>query len=99
VFHYLKENKYKGVLLLDDICWSDEMIELWNKINVRKYDLTDIGHGGGIAPSGNVTGTGLLIFRVKLELRNKLQAYGFIWESPDEALIYLIPSAIPAMYR
>ncbi len=68
VFNYLKENKYKGVLLLDDICWSDEMIELWNKINVRKYDLTDIGHGGGIAPSGNVTGTGLVDFSGKVRI-------------------------------
>ncbi|MBN2225440.1 MAG: hypothetical protein JW765_12240 [Deltaproteobacteria bacterium] len=62
VFCYLKENNYKGVLLVDDIYFSDEMIEFWNKIDVLKYDLTDIGHGGGITPLGNISGTGLVDF-------------------------------------
>lgn len=62
VFCFLKENNYKGVLLVDDIYFSDEMLTFWNKIDVLKYDLTDIGHGGGIAPGGNITGTGLVDF-------------------------------------
>jgi hypothetical protein len=64
----LKKNNYKGLLLLDDIHWSDEMIECWNKIDSTKYDITDIGHGDGSGPKGNISGTGLVTFAEKIEL-------------------------------
>jgi hypothetical protein len=68
VFSFLKKNNYKGLLLLDDIHWSDEMIECWNKIDSTKYDITDIGHGDGSGPKGNISGTGLVTFAEKIEL-------------------------------
>jgi len=65
VFNYLKENNYKGLLVLDDIHWAPEMIEFWNNIDITKYDVTDIGHGDPTdtrGPSGNIPGTGIVDF-------------------------------------
>lgn len=54
-FHtYLKENNYKGYLLLDDIKLNNEMKEYWNWIEEEKYDVSDFGHWSG---------TGLVIFK------------------------------------
>jgi hypothetical protein len=54
-FHtYLKENNYKGYLLLDDIKLNNEMKEYWNWIEEEKYDISDFGHWSG---------TGLVIFK------------------------------------
>lgn len=52
-FNYLKEIKYKGILLLDDIKLNNEMIEFWDSINEDKSDITHIGH---------ITGTGVVYF-------------------------------------
>jgi hypothetical protein len=52
-YMYLKQIKWSGILLLDDIKLNDEMKEIWNSITEEKYDISDVGH---------VTGTGLVIF-------------------------------------
>ena len=73
IYNYLKENNYNGILLLDDIHWSGEMIKFWNSIDITKYDITDIGHGDPRdtkGPSGNVPGTGLVDFTDKVTLVN-----------------------------
>jgi len=54
---FLKENNWKGVLILDDICdppWR-AMRQMWEKIDVVKYDVTSIAHasGTGIVDYGN----------------------------------------------
>ena len=68
VYDYLIDNKYKGILLLDDIHWSDEMITFWNKIDIKKHDITEIGHGKGLGPKGEISGTGLVDFSNKIEV-------------------------------
>lgn len=45
--------KYKGFLLLDDIFLNEEMRVFWESINLKKYNITNIGH---------VTGTGVVYF-------------------------------------
>lgn len=63
VYEYLHNNGYKGFVIFDDIHWSDDMINFWNKIPDKyKHDITDIGHGNGLGPSGNTSGTGLIDF-------------------------------------
>jgi hypothetical protein len=52
-FEYLKEIKYKGYLLLDDIKLNEEMINFWNFIDIEKIDISHLGHS---------TGTGVVIF-------------------------------------
>ncbi len=49
----LIELNYKGILLLDDIRLNHEMVELWNWIPLRKFDLTELGH---------YSGTGVVLF-------------------------------------
>jgi hypothetical protein len=44
------------------------MIEFWKKIDAVKYDITDIGHGDGMGPKGNISGTGLVTFAEKIEV-------------------------------
>jgi hypothetical protein len=54
-FHiFLKENNYKGYLMLDDIKLNNEMKEYWNWIQEEKYDVSDFGHWSG---------TGLVVFK------------------------------------
>lgn len=47
VIDYLVTNKWKGLLVLDDIHAFPEQNKLWNEIKMRKVDLTDIGHWSG----------------------------------------------------
>ena len=68
VYDFLIENNYNGILLLDDIHWSNEMINFWNKIEVKKHDITDIGHGGGKGPLGEISGTGIVDFSNNLKI-------------------------------
>jgi predicted O-methyltransferase YrrM len=63
VYNFLVENKYRGILILDDIHWNKPMKEFWNGITMTKYDVTDIGHG--ICPDG-VAGTGIVDFSNKI---------------------------------
>jgi hypothetical protein len=63
---WLKENKYKGLLILDDIFYFKEMRDnIWHKIpNIEKYDLTRFGHWSG---------TGFVVFNgQKIELIDQI---------------------------
>lgn len=51
--NHLNKIEYKGFLLLDDIHLNDEMKLFWSEINLKKFDITSIGH---------YSGTGLVIF-------------------------------------
>lgn len=53
VIKHLKSKKWKGVLMLDDINYNPQMIQLWKHIKMKKYDATFKGH---------YTGTGIVIF-------------------------------------
>lgn len=69
IYEFLLNNNYKGFVIFDDIHWSVEMIEFWNKIpNNIKFDITKIGHGEGLGPLGSVSGTGLVDFSGKVIL-------------------------------
>ncbi len=47
VLNHLREIKWKGVLVMDDIFLNREMREVWSEITERKEDWTDIGHWSG----------------------------------------------------
>lgn len=50
--------KYKGLVIFDDIYEFDEMLKLWNSIELKKIDLTKYGHWSG---------TGLIDFNSEIE--------------------------------
>jgi hypothetical protein len=52
-YDHLKSINWKGILILDDIHLNDEMRNFWNRIEEKKYDITNIGHWSG---------TGLVVF-------------------------------------
>ena len=52
-YDYLKSINWKGILILDDIHINDPMKNFWDRIEEKKYDITNIGHWSG---------TGLVIF-------------------------------------
>jgi hypothetical protein len=52
--NHLTNINYKGFLLLDDINLNLDMINFWSKIDLEKFDITNIGHA---------TGTGLVFFK------------------------------------
>ena len=62
VYKYLKLNEWKGILILDDINFNTPMREFWNSIDVKKYDVTEVGHS-----EGN-TGTGIVDFNNQVTL-------------------------------
>jgi len=66
VYSYLKENNYQGIIIYDDIHWSVEMVDFWNKVDLPKHDITDIGHGSGKGKLGNFSGTGIIDFTNQL---------------------------------
>ena len=43
----LREIKWNGILMLDDIKQKGAMTEFWNSISEEKYDLTSKGHWNG----------------------------------------------------
>lgn len=45
--NHLKVIGFKGILILDDIYFSPVMTKIWDSIELRKEDLTDIGHHSG----------------------------------------------------
>ncbi len=58
VYTYLVEQRYKGILLLDDIFYNDSMHKFWKGISTLKYNITYLGHGfrncgTGIVDFGN----------------------------------------------
>jgi len=65
VYNFLVENEYKGILILDDIHWNGPMKEFWAGIKVKKYDVTDIGHGD--SPNG-IAGTGIVDFSNQIKI-------------------------------
>ena len=44
-YKFLRDNNYRGILILDDIHISDKSNAVWNGITTKKYDLTAVGHG------------------------------------------------------
>lgn len=50
--------KYRGIVILDDIYEFNEMLKLWNSIELKKIDLTKYGHWSG---------TGLIDFNSEIE--------------------------------
>ncbi len=46
-YHFLKQNRYRGLLFLDDIHLNDSMERFWEAISEPKEDLTDLGHWSG----------------------------------------------------
>ena len=68
IYLYLLKNEYKGILLLDDIFYNNEMIQFWDFITTKKYDISYIGHGGNhLTPTGKC-GTGLVDFNNNVEI-------------------------------
>lgn len=65
VYNFLIENKYQGILVLDDIHWNKPMKEFWAGITNTKFDVTDIGHG--ICPDG-IAGTGIVDFNENISI-------------------------------
>lgn len=52
-YDHLKSIDWKGILILDDIHLNEPMKNFWNRIEEKKYDITNIGHWSG---------TGLVVF-------------------------------------
>ena len=87
VFQFLKNNNYRGIFLCDDIVWSDKMIEFWDKVDMPKFDITDIGHGKGDGPRGNISGTGVVDFSGQLVIKRSKEKRPF-W----------LPEALQALF-
>ena len=47
VLNHLREIKWKGIVLMDDILLFEELSKLWEEIPEQKADWTDIGHHSG----------------------------------------------------
>ena len=56
---WLRDNGYRGLLVMDDIWYFSGLRDTWNRIDVTKYDLTSLGHWSG---------TGLVDFSQKVTL-------------------------------
>jgi hypothetical protein len=62
-YNWLKDNNYKGILILDDIWYFKGMRDnLWTKISDIKHDVTSLGHWSG---------TGIVDFSNSVEFENK----------------------------
>jgi hypothetical protein len=46
-YEFLKGNRYKGLVLLDDIHLNEPMKKFWSSITETKEDVTDLGHWSG----------------------------------------------------
>lgn len=46
-YFMLKQNGFKGILLLDDIYLNDAMRNFWDMISEPKHDISHIGHHSG----------------------------------------------------
>lgn len=47
LYRFLRSNRYKGTLFLDDIHLNPAMKEFWGSIQEPKEDITDLGHHSG----------------------------------------------------
>lgn len=54
MYDHIKNTKWRGILMLDDIHLNGSMVEYWNSFTEEKYDITNIGHWSG---------TGIVIFK------------------------------------
>jgi hypothetical protein len=68
IYLYLLNNKYKGILVLDDIFFNNEMVQFWNFIDIKKYDISSIGHGENHPTPSGLCGTGLVDFSNIVEI-------------------------------
>lgn len=68
VYTYLGDNKYKGIMVVDDIVFNQEMINFWNKIIHTKYDITKVGHAYVDPDVGCGGGTGLVDFNNSVQI-------------------------------
>lgn len=53
VYQSLQQENFKGLLICDDILYSDAMKNWWASISTTKYDVTPYGHWSG---------TGIVVF-------------------------------------
>jgi hypothetical protein len=53
-YDFLISEKYKGIVLFDDIHLNTHMKNFWSNIELEKYDITNIGHWSG---------TGVVVFK------------------------------------
>ena len=59
-YDFLVNNNYKGILLLDDIYYTDGIKMFWNHIQTPKIDITKYGHE---------TGTGVVMFNNEINFK------------------------------
>jgi|9_EtaG_2_1085328.scaffolds.fasta_scaffold04713_2 fibronectin type 3 domain-containing protein len=70
VFDFLLSNNYKGILILDDIHYNNQMEQVWDYVksnDVLTLDVTKYGH---LLDSA---GTGIVVFNKSHELLQKLK--------------------------
>jgi predicted O-methyltransferase YrrM len=46
-YNKLKQTKFNGILICDDINLNQGMKNFWNQITEEKYDISDLGHFSG----------------------------------------------------
>jgi hypothetical protein len=61
-YQWLKDNKYKGLTIWDDIHLNEPMRQFWSRVNLPKLDLSKYGH---------ITGTGAIFFGDNVEFELK----------------------------
>lgn len=47
IIDFLKDNNWKGTLIMDDIHHFPDLNKLWNNLTLDKEDVTNIGHWSG----------------------------------------------------
>ncbi len=56
----LKPINYKGFIICDDIHLTPQMKKWWNSVDLKKYDIIEIGHWSLV--TGHWSGTGIISF-------------------------------------
>ena len=62
MFSLIQGIGYTGVVVCDDIYQNKEMVQWWNSIEQRRFDVTALGHGK--------SGTGVIDFGGQLHIRD-----------------------------
>lgn len=60
ILNALRDNNYKGIVILDDINIFEPMSELWKNIKEKKYEITKYGHWSG---------TGIILFSDEFDVK------------------------------
>lgn len=60
ILDFLRFNNYKGIVILDDIHLFKPLKDLWDKIEEKKYDITEWAHWSG---------TGVIFFSDEWDLK------------------------------